>query len=301
MATSAESIFRNRSFSLYYAGQAMSFVGDGLRIIAIPLLVYHLTGSALAIGVTYALELGPFALMGLVGGSLADRTDRRKLMLLCDFVRFAIMSLFALGYATGTLKLWMLYSGIAIISMCAAVFVGGQASTIPYLLGKERPRAGRGRDGRSGRRPRSACRSDGAVEVVDDRGRPQIEGRLTSSAMRVLFDLAGAERLDQHADRMRDADGVGHLHFAAFREPGRDDVLRDVARGVGRRAVDLRRILARERAAAVPRHPAVRVGDDLAAGEAGVALGSADDEAAGRVDEDAHRVVAQLDAGSLDR
>ncbi len=55
MATRAESIFRNRNFSLYYAGQAMSFVGDGLRIIAIPLLVYHLTGSALAIGVTYAL------------------------------------------------------------------------------------------------------------------------------------------------------------------------------------------------------------------------------------------------------
>jgi MFS family permease len=138
MATRAESIFRNRNFSLYYAGQAMSFVGDGLRIIAIPLLVYHLTGSALAIGVTYALELGPFALMGLVGGSLADRTDRRRLMLVCDFIRFAIMSLFAIGYATGTLKLWMLYSGIAVISMCAAVFIGGQASTIPYLLGKER-------------------------------------------------------------------------------------------------------------------------------------------------------------------
>jgi MFS family permease len=138
MATHAESIFRNRSFSLYYAGQAMSFVGDGLRIIAIPLLVYHLTGSALAIGVTYALELGPFALMGLVGGSLADRTDRRKLMLVCDFVRFTIMSCFAIGYASGTLKLWMLYSGIAVISACAAVFVGGQASTIPYLLGKER-------------------------------------------------------------------------------------------------------------------------------------------------------------------
>jgi MFS family permease len=138
MAARAESIFRNRSFSLYYAGQALSFVGDGLRIIAIPLLVYHLTGSALAIGVTYALELGPFALMGLVGGSLADRTDRRRLMLACDFVRFAIMALFALGYATHTLQLWMLYSGIAIISACAAIFVGGQASAIPYLLGKDR-------------------------------------------------------------------------------------------------------------------------------------------------------------------
>jgi hypothetical protein len=44
----------------------------------------------------------------------------------------------------------------------------------------------------------------------------------------------------------------------------------------------------------VPRHPAVCVGDDLAAGETGVALGSADHEAAGRVYEDAQRVVAQF-------
>jgi MFS family permease len=78
MSTRARSVFSNRSFSLFYTGQALSFVGDGLRIIAIPLLVYHLTGSALAIGVTYALELGPFALFGLLGGSLADRIYRRR-------------------------------------------------------------------------------------------------------------------------------------------------------------------------------------------------------------------------------
>ena len=69
-------VFSNRSFSLFYAGQALSFVGDGLRLIALPLFVYDLTHSALAVGVTYALELGPFALFSLVGGSLADRVDR---------------------------------------------------------------------------------------------------------------------------------------------------------------------------------------------------------------------------------
>ncbi|MBV8262540.1 MAG: hypothetical protein JOY87_01830, partial [Candidatus Eremiobacteraeota bacterium] len=38
------SIFANRSFRLYFTGQAMSFIGDGLRTLAIPLLVFHLTG-----------------------------------------------------------------------------------------------------------------------------------------------------------------------------------------------------------------------------------------------------------------
>ena len=82
---------------------------------------------------------------------------------------------------------------------------------------------------------------------------------------------------------MRDADRVRDLHLAAIGEPGGDDVLRDVARRVGGRAVDLRRVLAREGAAAVARRAAVGVDDDLAPGEAGVAHRAADDELAGRV------------------
>ena len=98
----AQGIFASRSFSLFYAGQALSYVGDGLRTLAIPLLVYHLTGSALSLGVTYGLEFLPFVLFGPVGGALADRLDRRRLMLLCDFVRFSVIAAFAIAYAAAT-------------------------------------------------------------------------------------------------------------------------------------------------------------------------------------------------------
>ena len=81
-----------------------------------------------------------------------------------------------------------------------------------------------------------------------------------------------------------DADAVGDLDLEAVGEPGGDDVLGDPAGGVGGRAVDLRRVLAREGAAAVAGHAAVRVDDDLAAGQAGVAHRPAGHEAAGRVD-----------------
>jgi MFS family permease len=138
MSARVESVFRNRSFSLFYAGQAFGYVGDGLRLIAIPLLVYHLTGSAFSVGLTYTLELGPFAVFGLVGGSLADRLDRRTLMIGCDLVRFCVMVSFAIGYARGALTLPLLYGGIILLSLAAAVFLGGQASSIPYLIGKER-------------------------------------------------------------------------------------------------------------------------------------------------------------------
>jgi hypothetical protein len=85
--------------------------------------------------------------------------------------------------------------------------------------------------------------------------------------------------------RLGDADGVAHLHQSLRRKSGCDDVLCHVAGGVGGRAVDLGRILARERATAVRRRTAIGVDDDLAAGQAAVALRAADDEAAGRVDQ----------------
>ncbi|MDQ6824589.1 MAG: MFS transporter [Candidatus Eremiobacteraeota bacterium] len=130
-------IFANRSFGLFYAGQALSYVGDGLRTLAIPLLVYKLTGSAFTLGVTYALQFFPFAVAGLLGGSLADRLDRRRLLIACDFVRFVIVALFVAGGLLGFLSLPLIYIGITLISISAAIFLGGQSSSIPFLLGRE--------------------------------------------------------------------------------------------------------------------------------------------------------------------
>lgn len=137
-AAVAPSVFASSAFRRYFAGQSLSFVGDGLRLLSVPLLAYHLTHSALSTGTALICEIAPFSIFGLVGGSLADRIDRRRLMIGCDAVRFTIMALFAIGYAFHVLTLPMIYGGLVIVSICAAGFLGGQASSIPYLLGSER-------------------------------------------------------------------------------------------------------------------------------------------------------------------
>src|SRR5579864_839776 len=121
------------------------------------------------------------------------------------------------------------------------------------------------------------------VEIAEDRRRAQVEVLAHERLDLRHRDVLRPERLDEDRHRVRDADRVRDLQLAALGEPGRDDVLRDVARRVRRGAVDLRRILAGERAAAVRRRAAVRVDDDLAPREAGVAHRAADDELAGRV------------------
>src|SRR5690606_13174573 len=90
-------------------------------------------------------------------------------------------------------------------------------------------------------------------------------------------------RIDVHHDGVDDTDRVGEADLASTRESGCHNVFRSPPRRVGSRTVDLRGVLAAERAAAVGRSATVRVDDDLAAGEAGITVRPADDEAAGRV------------------
>jgi len=135
------SIFRSSSFTRFYFGQALSYLGDGLRTLAIPLLVFKLTNSATALGWTWGLELLPFAFVSLVGGSLADRVDRRRLMLTCDALRFAVMAALAIAFATHHLTLPMIYVGVFTLAVGGAIFLGAQTPSIPYLLGMDRSKS----------------------------------------------------------------------------------------------------------------------------------------------------------------
>jgi len=138
MVSAGDSIFASRSFRQYYFGQAFSYLGDGLRLLAIPLLVFYLTHKALGVGIGLILEIAPFALLGPVAGAFADRVDRRRLMIACDFIRFCVLATFAITFLMHTMTLTLLYSGLIVLSISAAFFMSGQAPSIPYLLGKGR-------------------------------------------------------------------------------------------------------------------------------------------------------------------
>ncbi len=108
---------------------------------------------------------------------------------------------------------------------------------------------------------------------------------LDQSRQALVADGAGAFGGDHHRGGAGHADGVADLHQALGGQAGGHDVLGHVAGGVGGRPVDLGRILARKRAAAVRGCAAIGVDDDLAPGQAAIALRAADHEAAGRVDQ----------------
>ncbi len=109
----------------------------------------------------------------------------------------------------------------------------------------------------------------------------------------LVGNLAGSEGV--HVDRggLRNPDGIGKLELALVREPCGDNVLGHVARGVRARAVNLRRILAGECAAAVPADAAIGINDDLPSGHSCVPFRPADDELAGGIDVDGCALIKQ--------
>src|SRR3954470_14994671 len=84
--------FRSRDFRLLWTGQAISLLGDAAFIVALGWRTFTLTGSARSLG--YVLTLQGVGLLStvLVGGALADRYNRRTLMLVSDASRFVLIA-----------------------------------------------------------------------------------------------------------------------------------------------------------------------------------------------------------------
>jgi len=85
ISTAARTTFASlsvRNFRLFFIGQLISQVGTWLTTIALTLLVLHLTNSGVAIGGLVACQFGPVLVFGAWAGLVADRSDKRRLLLI---------------------------------------------------------------------------------------------------------------------------------------------------------------------------------------------------------------------------
>jgi MFS family permease len=83
----------NTDFLLLWAGAGLSFLGSRVSAYAYPLIVLWATGSATASGLVAAAAQLPYLLVQLPAGVLADRVDRRRLMVICDVGRVVVVGL----------------------------------------------------------------------------------------------------------------------------------------------------------------------------------------------------------------
>lgn len=133
---SYEPLARNRDFKVLLTSQGVSALGDAVTFTALPLLVLALTGSGLVMGIVGALQAIPDLVFGMVAGALADRTDRRRMMLLADLGRAGLTAMIPLSVILNGPTLAIVLVIAAPMSVLRSLFLAGYTASVPALVGR---------------------------------------------------------------------------------------------------------------------------------------------------------------------
>jgi MFS family permease len=125
---------RNRNYTILWSSQAITEIGFNASLIAFPLLVLAITGSAGAAGLVLATDAVAQLVTGLPGGALVDRWDRRKIMLGCEAAQ-------AIALASLVAALWWGHAGVphlvavaAVLGACRALFEPAEDACLPAIV-----------------------------------------------------------------------------------------------------------------------------------------------------------------------
>lgn len=124
---------RVRDFRLLWGAGLVSAAGTWLLVLAVPAHVFVVTRSLAASGLTVAVEYLPFLLLGPVAGVLADRWDRRRLMIAADVFRAGAVATMLAGASAGSY--WVLYVALVAESAGTVVFTPALRARTPEIVG----------------------------------------------------------------------------------------------------------------------------------------------------------------------
>ncbi|MFE2286186.1 MFS transporter [Streptomyces sp. NPDC059443] len=120
-----------------WVGGTISWLGQAMTALAISLQVYEITGSSFSVGLVGLFSLVPLVAFGLYGGAIADTVDRRKLGLYSSLGLAALSVGLAGAALLGYHRVWLLYSVVALQSLCGALNGPARSAMIPRLLPTE--------------------------------------------------------------------------------------------------------------------------------------------------------------------
>jgi MFS family permease len=128
----------DRDFMRYWLARVASLAGTAATYVAMPTLMYRLTGSALYTGVLTALESLPYLVFGLFGGAVADRVDRRRMMITADVLNAAVLASVPLAAAFDILTVGHLLAAATLTASLFVFFDAANFGALPTLVGRDR-------------------------------------------------------------------------------------------------------------------------------------------------------------------
>ncbi len=124
----------SREFRLLWSGQLVSAAGSALRLVAVPYQVYVLTGSSLAVGLLGLFSAVPLITLSLWGGVIADRVDRRRMLLVTQACLTLTSVTLALATQLGAATVPLLYVLTAVGSGFSALDQPARSALAPSLV-----------------------------------------------------------------------------------------------------------------------------------------------------------------------
>ncbi|QNA94211.1 MFS transporter [Microbacterium sp. Se63.02b] len=124
-----------RDFRWLLASSWTSNIGDGVALAAAPLLIASMTSSPILVAAGAILQFLPWLLFGLHAGAIADRFDRRRLVMAANAARAVVLAALCVFLVTGVANIWIVLA-VAFLYGTAEVFVDTAGSTLLPMLVK---------------------------------------------------------------------------------------------------------------------------------------------------------------------
>ncbi|MFC8124234.1 MFS transporter [Streptomyces sp. NPDC057302] len=127
------SLWSNPAYRIFLGVQTLSALGDSFSYVALPLLVLHSTGSVLQMGLVTGLTGVASILTGLFAGVVADRFDRRRLLMLADGARCLLYLVIPLAWISST-PVWLIYTVVPIAGCFSMLFQVTYVTVVPAIV-----------------------------------------------------------------------------------------------------------------------------------------------------------------------
>jgi MFS family permease len=128
---------RHGNYRLFFFGQLVSLVGTWMQQVAEAWLIYRLTGSAALLGVAGFASQIPVFLLATIGGTVADRSNRHRILVITQTTSMVLPLILAALVFTGHVRVWHVFTLAATLGVVNAFDVPARQSFVVEMVGKE--------------------------------------------------------------------------------------------------------------------------------------------------------------------
>lgn len=128
------SVFLNRNFMLLFSGKTISLLWDQIYTFALSWYILDITQSSFQMSLFFVINCAISALISPFGGIIADRFNRKGVLVWMDVIRGIIVLITTLLLSQQLIQIWMLYTSAVILAFCGAIFSPTASAIIPNIV-----------------------------------------------------------------------------------------------------------------------------------------------------------------------